>query len=1024
MRTNQFILLIGIFSMLFATNLHAWAQGTRVVEGYVISATDKGPLLGVSVHATGTAVATKTNEQGYFSLQLTLPSVLRFSYLGYTTEELEVKEVGNPLRILLEETFANLDEAVVVGYGAVKRSSLTAAVTKVENKGLDEIPTARPEVALQGKLAGVNISQTRNAPGSAPIIRIRGAGSISAGNDPLIVVDGFPGASFSNINMNDVASIEVLKDASSAAIYGSRAAGGVVIVTTKSGKQGKPVLSVNAFGGFSKAKLHNDWLNVNEYYDAITKYQNREYAWIGGDTSIPVWGDSNRPAGYQVSPAVLNGTDVNWQDAVMETAPFQNYDLAVNGGNDNVNYYISGIVRDQQGTLRNTWYRTYGARASLNIKVNERVDLGLMLNPNYATSRIAPNNMIDYAKYPPFVAIQNPNGTYPTARSYWGAAVTSQANPMAILEGTNYRANTLNTIGNFYASVKLAEGLLIKSTIGTNMAYNITDRFQASWASSSSTSSGSAIDSRTISLINENTINYQKTFGADHDFGALGGASYQHNFSRSMTTLAVNGSFNNDIIQTLNNATINPVGTNTLKSEWGLVSYFGRVNYGFKNKYLFTASIRTDGSSRFGPDRKWGWFPSASAAWRISGERFMENLTVLSDLKLRASFGTTGNMNIGDFAYLGTIGGGIYTVNDQITNWQAQSTYGNSRLGWEKTRELDFGVDVSLFNNRVTINADYYRKRTDGLLYAVSIPGITGFTSSLSNVGEVENKGFEIELSTKNLVGDFKWETSFNVAANRNKVLSLGGVKERITTDGYGMSWLLRVGEPMFSYYGYKQIGVIQSQEQLSSSPVMAGSKLGNPIYEDINQDGLINQQDRAVLGNFMPKATFGMTNSFAYRNFDLSFTIQASIGAKMYNFENQFYQGSVLGAMRKSLIANQWWSADDAGDGLHPAVSLSQLSFNANSDYYIEDASFLAVRNINVGYNFPVSISRKIGANKLRLFASINNAIFLTKGEFHGYNPEGYTAGEIAGIDSKPGYNIGSEPINRVYTFGVNLGF
>lgn len=1005
-----------------ASPLFSVAQQAITYDGLVKDKQLNVGLAGATIR-TSSGKYTSTDNEGKFKLLASPGDSLIITSVGY--DSYRVALTSTPTLIIpLVKSATQLEETVVIGYGSIKKSSLTASVSKIENKNLDQVPSARPETALQARLPGLNISQTRSTPGAAPVIRIRGIGSISAGNDPLLVVDGFPGASWSNINANDIESIEVLKDASAASIYGSRASGGVIIITTRTGKAGKPVVRANVLAGWSQPILHDDFMSSQEYYETIIKYQNREYFYVGGDPSLPLWGDSRRPAGYQVNPDILNGNDVNWQNAVTKNAPFQSYDLSVTGGTEQTKYYLSAVYKDQQGTLLNTFFKSYGMRASVDTKINERFQIGAMLNPTYQSARTSPLTMDSYNKYPPFVAIQNPDGSYPKARDYWGFNVSSQANPMGILMGTNNQGQTLSALGNIYAVYKILDGLTFKTTLNANMFYNNTDKFQASWASNTGLSSGNAADSRIITLLNENTLNYNRTFAQHHDVSLMAGASYQKATSRNINLLAVNGTFNNNIIETLNNALINPNGSNTLKSVWGMISYFGRANYAYKEKYLLSASIRTDGSSRFGPDNKWGLFPSASAAWRISKENFMLDQDLISDFKLRASLGNSGNMNIGDFAYLGLVTGGLYTVNDQTQNWLAQSSFGNNKLSWEKTNEFDLGIDLSFWTNRLSITADYYRKRTKNLLYQVSIPGTTGFTSSLSNIGEIENKGFEFDLNSKNLVGKLKWNTNFNFSINRNKVINLGGVNERMTSISYGMNWLLRVGEPMFSYYGYKHIGVFQSEEQLNNLPKLTGEKLGNPIYEDINKDGKITADDRSILGNFMPKSYWGMTNTFSYRNFDLSFTLQAVIGSKMYNFENQFYQGSVLGNMRKSLVAGSWWSPQDPGDGHTPALSLSQLSFNANSDLYIEDASFLALRNINFGYTFPTDLSSKMGIKSLRLFTSVNNAFLLTKKGFHAYNPEGYTGGEVGGISSTPGYNVGSEPISRVYTFGLNLSF
>ncbi len=524
--------------------------------------------------------------------------------------------------------------------------------------------------------------------------------------------------------------------------------------------------------------------------------------------------------------------------------------------------------------------------------------------------------------------------------------------------------------------------------------------------------------------MNENVFNYSKTFNQNHSFNALLGASYQKANSRLAAMGVLPGSFSNDIIQTLNNGIISPTATYTSKSQWGLASYFSRVNYAYKDKYLLSASFRTDGSSRFGPKNRWGAFPSASVAWRVSEENFMKALPVVSELKLRASYGVVGNFNIGDFRYLGAISEAYYSPGGLLSKAQMQTSLGNEELRWERTASQNFGVDVGLFKGRINVGVDYYIKKTNDLLYDVSIPAISGFSNSMVNIGDIKNSGIELELRTKNFAREFKWETSFNLARNRNEVVSLGGVNEVIYTHTRGMGWLLRVGEPMFSYYGYKSIGVLQDAEDVKNSAVIVGSKPGNGKLEDVNKDGKIDPNDRQILGNYQPKLFLGLVNDFSWKKFDLSIVMQASLGAKMYNLENLFYQGATVSAMRRSLIEDQWWSAEEPGNGKAPATALSQLAFLSNTDYYIEDASFLAVRSINLGYTVPATIAQKLRMNSCRIYTSITNPFMFTKKGFHGYNPEGFTNGEISGINSTPGFNNGAEPINRIYALGLNINF
>jgi len=759
----------------------------QMVSGNITDSSTGETLPGVNIIVEGTNKGTTSDINGNFRLEVAGPeATLVFSFVGYNKEEVKV---GNQsvINISLDSDLSDLSEVVVVGYGTVKKSSVTSAISKIENDKLDQIPAGRAETALVGRMAGVNISTNRSRPGAAPIIRIRGAGSISASNDPLVVIDGFAGGSLSNVNMNDVESIEVLKDASSAAIYGSRGAGGVIIVTTKKGKSGKAQLNINSYVGISNAITHDDWIYGQDFYDYQVRYKNRDFVREGGDPTLPLWGDDRRPATYRVNPVIKEG-NYNWEDILLNPAPIQNYNISVSGGNDHVNYYLSATVKDEQGSLTNTWYKSYALRANVEAKINKVVSAGLMMSPNFSRQRTSPVSMEAIVKTSPFVSPeQNPDGSYPRPLDYWGTSVSGQVSPLATLHGTHYYSESMNNIGEVYVGLNLMEGLNLRSSLGTNILNTTGDNYMAAEATSNGMTSGSASDARSISLINENVLSYTKDING-HSINAILGASYQKTGSRSSVMTAVPGSFGNNIVRTLNNAIIDPSGTRTTKSQWGLSSYFSRVNYGYREKYLLSASFRTDGSSRFGPENQWGYFPSASVAWRVSEEGFFQDVPLISEMKLRASYGVVGNFNIGDFQYLGTIADTYYSPDGELIKGQAQSTFGNSALKWERTESFDFGVELGLFNNRVNVVFDYYDKRTNDLLYNVSIPAISGFTNTIVNVGDIGNRGIELALTTRTLVGNFTWGTSSNLTKNKTKVSDLGGVDEVINTHSRRMS--------------------------------------------------------------------------------------------------------------------------------------------------------------------------------------------------------------------------------------------
>lgn len=998
-------------------------QNQVAIQGRV---TDKEgqPLSGVSVRLVGSTTGTTTDMDGRFALNApNANGTLQFSFVGFHPQEVALAG-RRDVTVELQDDTENLDEVVVIGYGTRKRSSLTSSISKIENVKLDQVPNARIENVLAGRIAGVNISNSRNIPGAAPAIRIRGLGSISAGNDPLVVIDGFPGGSLAQLNMNDVESVEVLKDASSTAIYGSRGASGVILVTTKRGATAQPELKINSYYGIAKAIVHDDWLTGQEWYDYLTKYQNREFVWAGGDPSIPIFGDPRRLLTFQVNPLAKDLPQTIWQDEILQTAPIQNYNLSVGGGNNVARYYVSGTLSNEDGVVKTAGYKQYSVRANIDVKVSDVITLGMEVSPSYTKRRIAGSNMVSLVKYPPFVSPNIVEGRYPRASYYIPTGHSGQQSPYTFLYGTeNYNKNFTN-IGSAFLNFRILDGLNFKTSLGTNISYGSNDFWSGGIGDPAVNTNANAGDSQSFNIVNENVLSYNKTLNDVHDFGGILGASYQNATSRSASMAAVANSNNNNTIKTLNNFIINPVATTLTKTEWGLISYFARANYAYDNKYLFSGSIRADGSSRFGANSKWGYFPSASAAWRVSEEEFMKGIERISSLKLRASYGVTGNFNIGNFQYLGTVSTINYSPGNVTENATAPTSLENRDLSWERTKGYDFGIELGLFRNRLNFNFDYYNNHTEDMLYNVNTPAITGFTSAISNAGSVRNKGVELEITSQNLIGDFKWSSSFNISHNKNEVTDLGGVDQRVNTL-WSMDFLLRKGEPMFSYLGYEMNGVYQTVEEINNSPHLPGARPGNPRIEDRNGDNKIDADDKVILGSFQPKVLLGLTNDFSYKNFDLSVFVNASFGAKMFNAENQYYEGNTLGAMRRSLVVNQWWSPEEPGDGKTPAAALSQLfGYNTNTDFYIEDASYVNIKNLNLGYSFANISNTNWGVKSLRLYTSINNLLVIKNKDNHSYNPEGATEGEVTGINSTPGVNFGSEPLNRTIVFGVNIGF
>ena len=1003
------------------------------VPAHIISGSVKdaqgNPLAGVSVIVRGTNIGTSTATNGNFSIEANTGDVLEFTIVGYQKKSVNVGKQTD-VNIVLELEISGLSDVVVVGYGTQKRSSVTGSISKIQNDKLDQVPFGQIGKALAGRLSGVHFRETSGAAGVEPDITIRGLSSISGGNSPLIVIDGFPGGSLNQVNMNDVESFEVLKDASASAIYGSRGSGGVILITTKRGLIGKPKFNLNAYYGVSKAILFHDWMLGDEWYSYLTKYQNREFLWAGGDPTIPIFGDPARPVSYQVNPRAKESPQTVWQDEVFQAAPMQNYNLSVRGGGDAVKYYVSGTIGDEAGTLKATSFKQYHFRMNLDVRINKFMDFNVELTPSY-NKRRAPylSDLTGYLSEPPFVSPVPVEGRYPRASDYITTGFSANPSPYQFLYGAHNYVTTFSNLGRGTLRLKILDGLDLRSTIGTNLNYSTTNNFYGGINDPSIATSGSVINSQNVNLINENVLNYNKNFNKAHNVNAVLGASYQKNKSEVSSLVAQSNSYNNVLVQTLNNAIINAAASSQSRSMWGLISYFGRINYSFKDRYVVSASYRTDGSSRFGPNNKWGSFPSVSAAWLIAKEKFMQNLPAISNLKIRGSYGVTGNFNIGDFQYLGVMGSGVYSPNNTTVKSTAEITISNPNLSWEKVNGYDVGVELGLFENRLNIEFDYYNKETRSMLYSVNVPAVTGFTTALDNIGNVRNSGFDIDIRSSNLRGKFKWNTTANISFNKNEVIDLGSVDERIN-NYWSMGWILRKGVPMFSYYAYEMIGVFQNTEQIDQLPHIAGTKPGNPIIKDQNKDGKIDPvNDRIILGNFMPKVLLGFTNEFIWKDFDLTIFFQGSLGSKVFNAEVQTYQGTTNGPMRRSLVENEWWSEDEPGDGKTPALALSQLfGWNMNTDFYIQDASYLRLRDINLGYTISNWNSKSKKAlsffDDLRVYLAMTNLHIFKSKENQMYNPEGATLGFVSGINSTPGYNRNSGPVNRTYTIGINLSF
>jgi TonB-linked SusC/RagA family outer membrane protein len=1044
---------------------HVAAEWT--LTGKVTSPTGEG-LPGVTVVVKGTTLGTTSNPDGTFSLSVPEKAgTLVFSFIGFQTQEKPFSGPGS-FAIKLSDDTKSLDEVVVVGYGTQKRADVTSAIATMDARKLEERPIARVDQALVGQLAGVVVKQTSGVPGRPFSIQVRGAGSISAGSEPLYVIDGFPletvGASsngrfgsgnpLDNINPNDIEKIEVLKDAAAAAIYGSRAANGVVLITTKRGRSGKPQINVNSYVGGSQAAKKLDVLSGEEWASRATEIINNNWVKSTKTTAGAVAHTADQTTAQRraiynselAATAVKLGPNdivntmflderwampghpglqyVDWQDQLYRTGISQNYQVSASGATDNVNYFVSGNYSDQQGFAIGLDYKRYTVRANVEVKASEKLKFGLTVNPSYSISTDPgiegkDNRFHQLLSETPIVEdTAGINTAYGKNEAYrWGV---STASPIAVIK--NYSGDTRNyrTLGTLFAELQPISGLRLRSTLNFDNNESTSKSYQPPTRNLvTSQASGSYSTYRRQTFVNENTATYNKTLGKN-DFSALAGFSY--NFTKlDNNSQSSSGGFINNTVQTLNGAVlVNSPGPT--ESQSVLISYFGRLQYAYDGKYLLSASVRRDASSRFGIQDRAGVFPAVSAGWRISQESFLQPVTVISDLKLRASLGYSGNNTIGDYSSIATLSPYNYTFGGLIAPGQAPNKVGNSQLKWERNRTLDFGADFGVLKNRITASFDVYTKNSLDLLLNVPVPTGAGFGTYLQNIGEVRNTGWELELNTRNLDGAFSWTTSFNLSHNENKVVHLGpGDATIYVPNGLDTeSNILKVGLPIYSFFVVKQTGIL-SQSDIDSGAAKFGTETaGDPKYEDYNGDGKIDVNDRQVVGNPNPTYTYGMTNTLRYKGFDLSFLVQGQAGGSIYSTLGRAIDRTSVGFQENALgrVRDRWYSADNPGAGVKGKATGS-FGFIRNTDW-LYSSNYYRVRTITLGYDLGQIIAKRV-AQGARVYVTAEN-FFGHDNYYGGLNPDALNTGNTGTFVS--GSDYGGLPLAKTLVLGLNLTF
>ncbi|NLR58223.1 TonB-dependent receptor [Chitinophaga polysaccharea] len=1033
------------------------ADQSQVTITGLVTDNSNQPLPGVSINIKGTAIGTTTNAEGRYKLNVRSSNdILLFTYIGFAPQEQPLTG-RTTLNVTLVAVSSNLNDVVVVGYGTQKKQNVTSAIASVPMQDLRDMPVSNVASGLQGKIAGVVVQQNSGSPGKTPAIKVRGFGSISAGTSPLIVVDGniVSASAFGLLDAEEIDKIDVLKDASSAAIYGSRGSNGVILVTTKRGRPGKTTLGLNVYTGFQQVTKKLDMLNSQQYAAFSKDAANNAYLdnVPGAQVSDP---NSARPSNFLRyryprgdlfdwfnfdDPAKVAALpDNNYQDLIFRTAPISNYQFSATGGTENVQYAVSAGYLKQDGIIRKSTMDRYTLRANVDIKAAPKLTIGVNINPSYKITQEvksdghwADNGIINAALNAiPMAPVYSADGSYSSqtalAAPYNLPGIT---NPVANITEYNSPFQEVNLLSNAYAEYKFLPNLKYRVSGNANIYQNrrnayTTSKMPLNQLLPPTAAVGRAFSEQGISWLVNQVLSYDVSFNKVHNLEILAGT--ESNKLQYQSSEAVGNTFANDIVQTLN-AAGQPASVTSQTMENATVSYFARIDYNYKTKYLLKVSVRRDGSSVFGPDNRFGTFPAVSAGWRVTEEPFMKNLPVLSELKLRASYGLSGNnaFNISSsnasnnyYPYAGNVGSTNYSFYNNIATGLAISTLGNPGLSWERNQQLDLGVDIGLLQNRISLTVDYYDRLTKDLLLSVNVPTLTGFSTAVKNIGKMSNKGFEFGVTSYNLTGAFTWNTSANLSFNRNKVLALGPTGDPILSgSGVGETNITMIGQPIGSFYGYRQLGIFKDAADLHTNPHDNTTRPGDVKYEDVNKDGIIDAKDRTLIGNNQPDFIYGMNNTFSYKNIDLAISIQGTQGGKILNLSRRFFDNLEGGGNNLTLALDRWRSPEEPGNGKVPrANGRTTGNNNAVSSRWVEDGSYLRIQNISLGYRLPKPVTDRIRLQRLRIYASVQNLYTWTK--YLNYNPEvsNYEGPLTGGVD------YGSYPLARTVTFGINVGF
>lgn len=1015
---------IFLVMVVLATSLSVLFGQTRTVVGVIKSGTDNQPLNLVTVKIKGHSTGVVTNENGKYSISAKPTDVLQFIYVGFKTEERTVGS-ATEIDITLSAQENDLGDVVVIGYGTQRKSDLTGAITTVSNEAMSRVQTSNPAQALQGIAPGVNVVANSGAPGSSVAVRIRGIATVLGGAEPLFVVDGVPVSDISYLGNNDIASINVLKDASATAIYGARGGNGVILITTKQGKKGNDVITFNASWGSQKINSNMNLLTGQEWYN-LQKEINK-----------------TRPKPVDLTKADPN-ISTNWLEQVTRTAPMQTYDLSFSGGTDSYKYSLGIGYLDQAGTIKKTDYKRFNLRTNLEKKVNPLITVGVNANMSNATR----NNVLEGSntvgiinsaiKLEPVVPVRNPDGT-------WGSSkFIDYPNPLAAIEYTNDKDKIFGLVGNVFGRLDFTKDLHYKLLIGTELrrteSYVFDPTYDVNNSQKNAISKVSRGSYNSDYLLVENTLNYSKVFNNVHSFNALLGYSAEQRTYQTLNASKQGTPNNTADMQYLDAAQISTSATaGGGKIESNIISYIARVNYAYADKYLLTASLRADGSSKFAEGNRYGYFPSFAVGYKLSNEQFFKNWnqSVISDAKVRFGWGRVGNQNIDDYAFQSWLSSNIqysYLFGQPEVLYQGLVAVNMAfkDIKWEVTESKNIGIDLGLFNNKLTFSADYYNKLTENMLFRVPIMHFFGFESGpMMNVGSAVNSGFEFVANWRDQIGELGYNIGGNLSTINNKMLNIGdGVPLPSASIRNGSAALTKAGYPIGMFWGYKTEGLINTNEQLMEvRKRQPNAGLGDVIFADIAgatdaagnsiPDGKINDADKTMIGKPLPDFYYGFNVGADYKGVDLSVVFEGTQGNDIFNAMRYFtYDLGEVTNKTKDVL--NYWRPDNTNTNM-PRLNGNDLNDNKRiSDRYVEDGSYLRLKTLQLGYTLPKLFTQKAYIQKVRVYVSGQNLLTITK--YSGIDPE---IGQINSTNYlSRGVDLGTYPQSRIFTVGVNLIF